>query len=953
MSSKAFVQSMKTIAESLIRKAGFDKTRSGKVVGVNSLTNTYSVKVDGYTYNNVRVVNDATYNVGDTVKVNMPVNQPSQLYISGSIFSDSSIGKKIGHAESLIEAADREISDIIEIMGNIYQLSIRSEYTSTSVTHYGVMMQNGEDVTAPEYTQNFYWYLEKPTGKELQGTGASLTLSTSEFLYGQAILLEWIVDNTVKLRAHVTLFDNSKVTEINTRVSQAIEIAMNEQQYYWFTDEGTDTGAHISFLPKDTFESHPSGGNLLANARGVAVRHGLEELVGMQVDPNNTNNASVYFNGYVDNTWQKIAEYKASGIWFHDSIPYTIGNNNSYVKYEYDSNAGKYKINISADSITLGNQNVTSWEQLGSPYLTEITNGGLFVHRADSGYNATNPSSAQAYGIKIASNMEFIQAGKALATYGDTITFRNTSGYTMMQLSAGSLAFYRGTSSSNYALATFGTGSITLKNTSGVNTFVAQQSGMTLYNGSTTTNVALASFSASGITLKNNNDYKLFTAGANSMIMYDGTSYERALASFGSGGMTLRNTSGYTTCVISASAFTLRSGNSSDVALFYAGAGSVYMNNASGTRLLTISTTGMTINKIVDSSAYNAAVFNSSGMTLYSYDSTNNVNRTAATFNLSGATIYSNGSAQASFASNQINLGNSSTAAKISMCGSSYYLYGQNEDPWGDSTSARYLYFGIDSTATYRGVILSTASQASAKNFVYGSSKNKGCYLDLSHYNAYISLDAYYSSSKYTYLSLDGNSHSAQMGTKNAILDITNGKVGFTVASGSSGNFNIVWGSTSMMEFAYASSASQVLHLQFPHSVQQSGSGKAAYLTDAGYLNRASSMRHMKRDIVHGAENFEKYCDPHQLYNVRVTQFKYRDGYLESGDYNIGRNIIGFIAEEVAEDFPMAAYHSNHGIPLDWQERIMIPALVQLVQEQHADIEALKDRVKELERMVA
>ena len=616
MASNAFVQSMKTIAESLIRKAGFDKTRSGKVVGVNSLTNTYSVKVDGYTYNNVRVVNDSTYNVGDTVKVNMPVNQPSQLYISGSIFSDSSIGKKIGHAESLIEAADREISDIIEIMGNIYQLSIRSEYTSTSVTHYGVMIQNGEDVTAPEYTQNFYWYLEKPTGKELQGTGASLTLSTSEFLYGQAILLEWIVDNTVKLRAHVTLFDNSKVTEINTRVSQAIEIAMNEQQYYWFTDEGTDTGAHISFLPKDTFESHPSGGNLLANARGVAIRHGLEELVGMQVDPNNTNNASVYFNGYVDNTWQKIAEYKASGIWFHDSIPYTIGNNNSYIKYEYDSNAGKYKINISADSITLGNQNVTSWEQLGSPYLTEITNGGLFVHRADNGYNATNPSSAQAYGIKIASNMEFIQAGKALATYGDTVTFRNTYGYTMMTLSNTALTFYRGTETSNYALATLGTGSLTLKNASGVNTFVAQQSGMTLYNGGSPTNVALASFSASGITLKNNNDYKLFTAGANSMIMYDGTSSERALASFGSGGMTLRNTSGYRTLVTSASAMTIYSGNSSDTPIASFSGSGMTLKNSSGYTLCTVSGLGM-------------SVYNSSGTQLANFGATATIGATS------------------------------------------------------------------------------------------------------------------------------------------------------------------------------------------------------------------------------------------------------------------------------------------------------------------------------------
>lgn len=635
MAQNAFVQSMKTIADSLIRKAGFDKTRSGKVVGVNSLTNTYSVKVDGYTYNNVRVVNDSKYNVGDTVKVNMPVNQPSQMYISASIFSDSSIGRKIAHAETLIEAADREISDIIEIMGNIYQLSIRSEYTSTSVTHYGVMIQNGEDVTAPEYTQNFKWYLEKPTGKELQGAGASLTLNTSEFLYGQAILLEWVVDNTVKLRARVTLFDNSKVEEIRDRVEEAVEIATNEQQYYWFTDEGTDTGAHISFLPKDTFESRPAGGNLLANARGVAIRHGLEELVGMQVDPNNTNNSSIYFNGYVNNTWQKIAEYKSSGIWFHDSIPYTIGNTNSYIKYEYDSNAGKYKINISADSITLGNQNVTSWEELGSPYLTEITNGGLFVHRADSGYNATNPASSQAYGIKIASTMEFIQAGKALATYGDTITFRNTSGYTMMQLSAGSLAFYRGTSSSNYALATFGTGSITLKNTSGVNTFVAQASGMTLYNGNSSTNVALASFSTSGLTLKNNSGYTTFTVGSNTMVMYTGTSTNYALATFGTGGMTLKNSSGYNTLVTSASALTIYSGNSSNIQIASLSGSGMTLKNSSGSTLCTVGGSGASFNNssgttLCNISTSGMTIYNSSGYQLANFGSTATIGQTSS-----------------------------------------------------------------------------------------------------------------------------------------------------------------------------------------------------------------------------------------------------------------------------------------------------------------------------------
>ena len=67
MQQNAFVQSMKTIAQSAITKAGFDKTRNGQIVGVNTVTNTYSIKVDGIIYNNVRVVNDMEYNKGDIV----------------------------------------------------------------------------------------------------------------------------------------------------------------------------------------------------------------------------------------------------------------------------------------------------------------------------------------------------------------------------------------------------------------------------------------------------------------------------------------------------------------------------------------------------------------------------------------------------------------------------------------------------------------------------------------------------------------------------------------------------------------------------------------------------------------------------------------------------------------------------------------------------------------------
>lgn len=101
------IQSIKTIAQSLVDNAGYDKTRGGLIVGVNTITNTYSVKVDGVTYPIVRAVDDATYNIGDVVKVVIPCNQATQMYISSSVLSDNSLGNKIANATTLAEDAGK------------------------------------------------------------------------------------------------------------------------------------------------------------------------------------------------------------------------------------------------------------------------------------------------------------------------------------------------------------------------------------------------------------------------------------------------------------------------------------------------------------------------------------------------------------------------------------------------------------------------------------------------------------------------------------------------------------------------------------------------------------------------------------------------------------------------------------------------------------------------------
>ena len=108
------IQSIKTIAQSLVDNAGYDKTRGGFIVGVNSVTNTYSVKVDGVTYPIVRAVDGATYNVGDVVKVVIPCNQATQMYIASSVLSDNSLGNKIANAVGLAQDAAKVATNYIE-----------------------------------------------------------------------------------------------------------------------------------------------------------------------------------------------------------------------------------------------------------------------------------------------------------------------------------------------------------------------------------------------------------------------------------------------------------------------------------------------------------------------------------------------------------------------------------------------------------------------------------------------------------------------------------------------------------------------------------------------------------------------------------------------------------------------------------------------------------------------
>ena len=481
---KAFVESMKTIVKSAVERAGFDKTRNGKVIGVNSVTNTYSVKVDGIIYNNVRTVNDTTCNVGDTVKVNIPMNNPSQAYITSSILSDDSIGKKLAQATTAIDEINNNIDSIVEIMGNIYQLSIGVTYKNRTVgsqtyvdaTYTAILTQDGIDVTQQHQPSEFKWYLEKTTGKTNIANARSITLSTENYLYGQAVMLEWELDEQPTLRSRVTLFN---------------EVAVEEVAKY--TTEITNGGVFV----------HRADGNY-----------------------------------DVGSDWESVWAY---GVKIANTVDIIKGGR------IYGSFGGSYLTigNTSENNIYMDSSGFIQLRN-SSTVLADIRSGSITLGRTASSYYNVYMDTQNLYFRQGTTQLGSISSSQIILGKTNTYnTLINTSG---MHVRYGT----------NVTVADFTSGGITLKNISGYTTFSANANAINLYTG-TASNVNLASFNTSGITLRNSSGYLTFTAGQNAMNLYTGTASNVALASFSTTGLTLRNSSG--TELMSVAASSLRVGD--------------------------------------------------------------------------------------------------------------------------------------------------------------------------------------------------------------------------------------------------------------------------------------------------------------------------------------------------------------------------------------------------------
>lgn len=113
-------------------------------------------------------------------------------------------------------------------------------------------------------------------------------------------------------------------------------------------------------------------------------------------------------------------------------------------------------------------------------------------------------------------------------------------------------------------------------------------------------------------------------------------------------------------------------------------------------------------------------------------------------------------------------------------------------------------------------------------------------------------------------------------------------------------------------------------------------------ITTGGWLmfvNGASSRRY-KHNIT---KSISEEMDPHKLYDIDVVEFKYNEDYLSESDARYNKKIVGFIAEDVREKYPIACDIDEEDRAETWNERYIIPPMLALIQEQNKRIKRLEE----------
>ena len=138
----------------------------------------------------------------------------------------------------------------------------------------------------------------------------------------------------------------------------------------------------------------------------------------------------------------------------------------------------------------------------------------------------------------------------------------------------------------------------------------------------------------------------------------------------------------------------------------------------------------------------------------------------------------------------------------------------------------------------------------------------------------------------------------------------------------------------------------------FADAISRSGGANmSSYSTTAAWANSttggfigkltSSSIRY-KENIL---ETLSSELDPSKILDLNVVQFNYKPGIIGEGDSIEGRTLIGLLAEDVHEKYPVACLYDEEGNPENFYDKALIPAMIKVIQDLSAKVADLEARL--------
>lgn len=158
--------------------------RSNGIAIRDGLTELASFSADGITFDD-----DTPFVIGnsDAYILFDPVN--NRIIIGGNNISLNG-QKTLGETLAELGTLQTAVGTLTDELGNIYQLYISTNYTSTNVVHTAILLQNGVDISA-QTPNDFEWNAKLTTGYEFIGNGRSITIPQNSLNYAHAVTVSW------------------------------------------------------------------------------------------------------------------------------------------------------------------------------------------------------------------------------------------------------------------------------------------------------------------------------------------------------------------------------------------------------------------------------------------------------------------------------------------------------------------------------------------------------------------------------------------------------------------------------------------------------------------------------------------------------------------------------------------------------------------------------------------